>query len=103
MTQSIENEEIINDSSKDIKNSYNLRKNKLDDNFKRDENESKKFKKDDNSTQRLFISDKINYENGSVYNGGMANNMHQGYGSLKGLNFKYDGFWNKGKYDGSGC
>lgn len=103
--------ESSNDSKNEIpdklNNSYNLRKNKF--NTTHDTNTSdpeepasKKIKIEDKNGKCLYLSDTLNYDDGSIYVGGLANNMHQGYGTLKAQNYKYHGFWNKGKYDGNG-
>lgn len=45
---------------------------------------------------------KVKYADGSYYEGDFKNNIIEGFGTLIGINHKYEGSWRNGKMDGAG-
>ena len=91
----------INQQSKVKEKPYNLRKKKLDEEIV--QNENKRMKKCTKAVRDcLYFNNKVSYGDGSIYEGGMENNIHQGYGTLKTLDYTYEGYWKDGKYNGKG-
>lgn len=45
---------------------------------------------------------RIQYADGTVYEGGFKANLMEGFGTLIGINHKYEGSWKNGKMEGAG-
>lgn len=98
-------ETISNDSDMNNNNErYNLRKKKLGVNITEPIKKRPKYQTYVTSKNNgcMYCSTKICYGDGSIYEGGIKDNLHQGFGKLKCADYSYEGNWEDGKYNGTG-